>query len=156
MAKLGPPVLLDEYKIRPPKGYLLSKEIGSDGSTTYSWMEPHHRGLGSPALMLMVLKMPAGVPHESREEISQETLQGLLRHLRNGHMGQTEVRDVGGLEFLRTYFKGKDRSAKPSEGYQYVAVDGNNALYFFLTRTVDRSTLANFRIMEAAVLSVRK
>ncbi len=121
---------VDEFLIRPPKGYIAATRIGPFGSEATGWAGPP-RGNGTrPQVMLLWAKLP---PEElkkySLEQMLDELVAGLALERENWQRTPPEKGMINGVVFVRTRWSGKDRSLNHKlHGFVYVALLGEKVV----------------------------
>lgn len=121
---------VDEFSIRPPKGYSLQKRTGPHGSKMAAWAGPPRVDGTRPQVMVMTAMLP---PDELKKYNLDQALDELVSSLSYGRKEWTRTATekglVNGLIFGRTRWSGLDlHTGWKMHGFVYVAIVGKTVI----------------------------
>lgn len=158
LEKLAPETadpLVTKYRLRPPKGYEITRfepSTGPKGDTCLHCVW-HDQAANHAALFLQVFQLPEP-PGDTADVVAVKLSGELRKGFRNFAMRTVEQGRINGLDFARIRWNADGDKAK-LHGLLYAAVDGSRVIGLNArdTEVHDEGTL---RVAEAAILTWKK
>ena len=148
---------IEQFTIRPPKGYAPQTRPGPHGSKATAWAGPPRADGTRPQVMVLTVKLS---PEELRKYNLDQALDELvqsLSHLRRHWTRTTHEKGmINGLVFARTRWQGEDTSSGlKMHGFVYVAFV-HDTLVQLSSQDVEPHHEAALKLAESSVLTFKK
>ncbi|HEY5885458.1 MAG TPA: hypothetical protein VIT88_12265 [Pyrinomonadaceae bacterium] len=157
LSQLEADCAIDNFAIRPPKGYSPQTRPGPHGSIATAWAGPPRSDGTRPQVMVLTVRL---TPEERQKYRLEQALDELVSSLRarrkDWTMSATEKGLINGLVFVRTRWQGEDlTSGLKMHGFVYVAfVD--DMLVQLSSQDVEPHHEAALKLAESSVLTFKK
>lgn len=157
VARLAPVTDAGPFRIRPPKGYRMSREQGPPGSDVFGWVGAERRDGSRPYLMVMGVSPPAGKRNTyTPESALDRSLSALQEQRSEWKRTETEKGKINGVPFVRAYWSGKEPERKVKmRGFAYLTIDGERIIQIN-SQDVEPHAEDALKLAEAAALTFQK
>jgi hypothetical protein len=159
LEELGPMTTVDDYQVRPPKGYSLNPPAPNTTGAirAYYWTGTPREDKTAPYLLITLVSSPPGEAKErTLEKELNELLEGFHRRRSNWTQTSPERGQVNGMTFVRSYWSGIDpESQAKMHGFMYATRDGSTFIHLS-SQDVEPHRAHTLKLAEAAVLTLKK
>ena len=155
--QLAPVTAAGQYRIQPPKGYVLQTRPGPSGSAAQAWVgAPRTDGTRS-YIMLTTLVPPAGEETKyTLSQVSDKLLAGVQGRRKDWKQAPSESGTVNGMTFVRTYWRATDTATGAAmHGFSYVGQDGKGFVQIS-SQDVEPHSKTTLQLTEASALTFKK
>jgi len=149
--KLGPVAGLQDWRIRPPKGYLMEQRFEFTGPK-FLWKGPLRPDRTKPTLAMSIVNL--GAVNQSLDQVFKNQLADLKKswawYLPHVKIDAAEYGQINGKDFARSHFRLSNASGTiKMQGFVYLTMQGTIA-YSFLA-TGKEQNQQDLKLHEAAV-----
>jgi|GEM_PF-3008208 len=158
LAELGPEEAVDNYIVRPPRGYgRVTPPAGTvppQGQFFFWASEPREDGTAA-SFTMMIVTPPGNEEFPSLEDAHEQSMDSIKKRRQTWQVTRREAGLVGGIRFLRSRWNGMDAELGPMHGFNYSAFDGRTFIRI-ASQDLRQYHQQALKIAEAAALTFRK
>jgi hypothetical protein len=159
LQKLGPMATVEEFQVRPPKGYSVSPPPPNApaGMKGFAWAGALRDDKTAPQFMIVLQSPPPGeAKNMTLEQYLDKMLEGVKGRRTNWTQTPPERGQSNGLTFVRAYWTGTEPEKHwKMHGFMYVTKDASKFIHL-TSQDVEPNHEQALKLAETAALTFKK